>query len=348
MLLWNAFQTWNLQNLQQSRDKDRKALQLNNALEAEVNVADVLTRAGCREVHMRKRIYVMQDGHHREIDVVAITDRILAVEVKNWSGSIWRSMDNRWFQLPPRQERALEFGDLYEEALHKANGLRKHLENDHKIKLPDHAVVPVIVFTNKSARLDPNSVKNMKGVFTMDTFQTYANAACAQTWSQWLLSFVPYWGHTGEMSREVRAKVAEALSTMKTWDTIVLHNGTVVHGDVKAVEAPNAFLAYERRHLIGLAVTWTSSGVWGLLTAAMAGSAGTVRLELTELKRRAKKKENKQRDSDGNISFQIRMDKRDMTLNDRVIFKRAGSPHTEMFSFAQIKSLDMSQHIKDR
>jgi hypothetical protein len=348
MLLWNAFQTWNLQNLQQARGKDRKALQLNNALEAEVNVADVLTRAGCREVHMRKRIYVMQDGHHREIDVVALTDRILAVEVKNWAGSIWRSADNRWFQLPPRQERALEFGDIFEEVEHKANGLRRHLENDHKIKLPDQAVMPVIVFTNRSAKLDPRTVANMKGVFTLEFFEAYAKSVCAQTWGQWIMSFVPYWGHAGDMLPEVKARVAKALATMKTWDTLVLHNGTVIHGDVKAVDAPNAHLAYERHHLIGLTVSWASSGVWGLFTAAVAGSAGIVRLELTEHKRRAKKKELKQRDPDGNISFNIRMDKRDMALNDRIVFKRAGSPHTEMISFAQIKSIEMSQHIRER
>ena len=346
--LWNAFQTWNLQNLQQARQKDRKALQLNAALSAEENIADVLTRAGCSDVHLRKRIYVMQDGHHREIDVVAVTDRILTIEVKNWAGSIWRSADNRWFQLPPNQPRALEFGDIYEEAQYKANGLRRHLENDHKIKIPEGAVVSVIVFTNKCCKLDPNTVANMKGVFTLQSFAEYAKNTCSQSWGQWVKSWVPYWGHQGELSYEIRSKVGAALSKVKTWDTVVLHNGTVIHGDVKAVDAPNAHLNYERHHLVNLSITWASSGVWGLFTSAFAGSAGFVHLELTEHKRRAKKKEAKQRDPDGNITFAIRMDKRDMGVNDRVIFKRAGSPHTEMISFAQIKSIDMSQHIREQ
>lgn len=352
--LWNGYQTWTMQSVLSDRVQDRKVRQLNAALSAEDIVSTVLEEAGF-PTFLRKRVFVAQDNHNREIDVVAITDRILVIEVKNWTGSVWRN-GHRWFQLPYKAQRPLEFEDIFSEATYKADALRRHLENDHKIFMQaEAAVVPILIFTHPLVKLDPNTVKNIPGVYSLQSFKQYIETVRPtggivnkkQSWGSWLVSFVPRFGAKDLLTRETCDQIEHALSKVRTWDTVVLHNGTMMHGDVVAVECPSACCAYQRYHLSGIKLTWSKPNAVGLLTSLWAGTAGQVELELVEAKKQAKKKEARPRNARGNIEFPILVEKRkeEMRNIDRVVVKRAGSASMEPIPLSTIRSIELSQHL---
>jgi hypothetical protein len=362
--LWNGYKTWTMQSVLTDKEKDRRVLQLNAALGAEDQVAEVLKAAGI-PVFLRKRVFVAQDNHNREIDVVAVADKVLVIEVKNWSGSVWRN-GFRWFQLPPKSTRPLEFEDIFAESKYKTEALRRHLENDHKISLPreQEDLVSCLIFTHPRVKLDPNSVGNLPHVYSLEGFRQYVNANyaplsragvvgasahIAKTWVHWAYSLVrPQRPEEHTLDGTTKGQICSALGTVRTWDTVVLHNGTLIHGDVMCVECPSAAAAYPRHHLVDIQLRWSAPSVLGLATSLWNGTAGTVVLVLSEAKRKPKKKEQKPRDDDGNIVFPIVMPRKntDMKQTDRVLVKRAGTPSCEPIPISSIRTIELSQHLQ--
>lgn len=365
--LWNGYKTWTMQSVLANKEKGSRALQLNAALGAEEIVAAVLSDVGI-PVFLRKRVFVAEVNHNREIDVVAIADKVLVIEVKNWSGSVWRN-GFRWYQLPPRSDRPLEFEDIFAESKYKTESLRRHLENDHKIHLPQEQadLVSCVIFTHPNVKLDPNSVANLPHVYTLETFRRYVNETyapitraglagatshIAKSCVRWAWSLVPVLGTKKPeehiLDRSTRDRIHLALDTVRTWDTIVLHNGTLIHGDVMGVECPSAAAAYPRHHLLDIQLRWSTPSMVGLATSLWNGTAGTVVLVLSEAKKRPKKKELKPRNDEGNIVFPILTpkSKTDMRQVDRVLIKRAGKPHEEPFAISTIKFIELSKHLQ--
>lgn len=355
-----------MQSVLTELEQDQKVRTLNNALSAEERVAKVIEEESGFPVFLRKRVFVAQDNHNREIDVVCIADRILAIEVKNWTGSVWRN-DYRWFQLPFRAQRPLEFEDIFAEARHKAEALKKHLENDHKILLQGEdgtpaskMVLPVLIFTHPQVKLDPNTIANMEGVFTLESFRAYIGSLphavkrSQQSWGEWMLSKVPQLWPTSMSRRQamlpadVKDQVESALGKVRTWDTVTLHNGTLIHGDVVSIDCPSASSSYARHHIVNICLTWSTGGVVGLAGSLWNGTAGVVTLELVDAKRQGKRNESKPRDAQGNIVFPIIMPKAktDMRNIDRIVVKRAGTPNGEPIPLSTIRSIELSQHVQ--
>lgn len=358
-----------MQSVLTGTEQGNQEKQLNAALSAEERVGAIIEEESCGgiPVFLRRRVFVAECNHNREIDVVAIADNILAIEVKNWSGSVWRN-GNRWFQLAVRAQRPLEFEDIFKEARVKAVALQRHLENDHKIAMSSHSaeaaaagapkVIPVLVFTNPTVKLDPNTIANMDFVFTLDTFREYLRRNVSliqrqhQTWTQWVSqlvipNFLRPKRTTAALTQSEKDEVEAALGTVRTWDTVVLHNGAMMHGDVVAVECPSASCGYQRYHLHQITLTWSTPTLLGLMGSLWNGTAGTVKLTLCDAKRIPKKNEAKPRDKDGNIFFPVMMPKRnaDIRTVDRILMKKAGSARVEPIPLSTIRSIDLSQHL---
>jgi hypothetical protein len=365
--LWNGYKTWTMQSVLTEKQKDKKQAQLNAALGAEDQIAAILREAGL-PVFLRKRVFVAEANHNREIDVIAIADKVLVIEVKNWSGSVWRN-GFRWYQLPPRSSQPLEFEDIFSESKYKTESLRRHLENDHKIHLPQEQedLVSCVVFTHPNVKLDPDTVANLPYVFNMNTFRAYvqtnysplsrAGLSVAATHvlkscTRWAWSLVPVLGASKPQDHlldgDTKERIHMALDSVRTWDTVVLHNGTLIHGDVMGVECPSAACAYLRHHLVGIVLRWSDPSLLGLVGSLWNGTAGTVELLLSEAKKKPKKKEQKPRQGDGNVMFPIIQpkSKTDLMQVDRILMKRAGTPRAEPIVLTNIRTIELSKHMQ--
>ena len=343
--LWNAFHLWNLRGAMSERDQTDSQKQLNAALSAEDEIAAILRKydKGAK-IYLRKRIFVHELNHCREVDVIAVLQKkVLVIEVKNWRGSVWRNGD-RWFHLASSEGQALEFPDITAELMQKRTALMHYLEHDQRIPIKDSSIiVPILVFSNPAVRLDPRTISNMNCVFTIATFKPFAESECkAQSWRNWAASFVL------PLGLENKVRIVSALDQIKTWDCVTLHNGTLIHGDLLAIECPSVGVSFERRHLESIQYSWASGNLWGLFTSVWNGSAGWIKLVLCEAKRHKAQKQKKAghaiRDKEGNVLFAVHPSKKkkDLTDSDRIVFKRAGQRIPEMFATYTIKNVDLS------
>lgn len=114
-------------------DTDKK---FKTALQAETVVENLLKQEGWKYVFPNRRVAVARLGHNREIDVIAVGPKILVVEVKHWRGFVW-STGNAWYQCPFRKAKALMFENVYSDNVEKAATLRRFIENQRRIPLPD-------------------------------------------------------------------------------------------------------------------------------------------------------------------------------------------------------------------
>ncbi|KAL7695587.1 hypothetical protein N2W54_007588 [Lotmaria passim] len=373
------------------------------SMQAEERVEDVLRRAGWTDIFLRRRVAVARVGHNREIDVVAVGPIVLVVEVKNWQGYVW-SKGSSWYQCRNLKTMdTLEFEDVQEDNVEKAAALRRYIENARRVELPDSnlvqadgvifgrdkasqsgrgtwysdraihkvcgkCVVPVVVFTNPSVKLDPATVKAKKYVFTLETFAAFArqvlhgnidfdalnDAAAPPSWWSWLpfvrQSCLPRVAPTGSqhsvlLTEEQQEQVAAAVDVMRTWDIVYLLDRRLITGDLQSIDVPSAFCSYERRHLLDINVRW-NRGFLGLLKTFLTNKAGTVELVLTTAKRLAKKrKEKKPRNAQGNIVFPIMPKKK--KENDTIVMKMAGTVELKTFLLCDVDRILLSHHLYD-
>jgi hypothetical protein len=336
-----------MQSVKCGQEQSTDVRRLNAALSAEESVKEALNNIGFHETFLRRRIFVAESNCNREIDVIAIIDKIYVIEVKNWSGSVWCN-GPRWFQLPVKAERALEFGDITEECHFKAMSLLRHLENVHKILLPPGSVVSCVVFTSPAVKLDPNSAKRLPNVFTLESFREFiGKSRSGSSWRDLLAPVVPSFFHPSRsITLEQKNSVAHALGNVRTWDIVMLHNGTTIHGDLVSLECPNFYFSYDRKHIVSVIFKWASPSLVGLAVSLWKGSAGTVLVKLTEAKRVPKRNESKPRNDDGDMYFPILMDKRkgDWNTTDRLIFKRAGTAYSAPIRLTDVRSVELSEH----
>lgn len=344
MGFWTAFSLWNRQKVMQDTFIEKDAVRLNNALAAEDRVADALRSLGHTHVFTRRRVYVESQSRNREIDVILICGKgIYVIEVKNWTGQVWRH-GIKWFQLANKGGRALEFEDLMDECSFKAKALAAFLRKKHKslAKLKDSDVHSILVFTNPNVRLDPVSVVSMGNVFTVETLKTHIGAA-----ESWLASTLTYYvsAFAPAIPDEAQKAASEALDKMKTWDTVVLHNGTMIHGDVLGLEAPSFGLSLDRDEVSNMTLEWCGTTLWGLVCSLWQGGAAMMKVNLSNAARKklAKKSkvDKKVINTEGDVRFLIKDGKRKvLQKNDRIIVRPAGKPGTEEHCLCDIKSIE--------
>eukprot|EP00758_Cryptobia_borreli_P002478 Tbor_TRINITY_DN3061_c0_g1::TRINITY_DN3061_c0_g1_i1::g.17359::m.17359 len=377
--IYNGFRSWNEECLQLQKNTTSTQLQLTSALAAEDAVGVTLDIMKFKH-YLRKRVYVPEQHCNREIDCIGVVkDRILVIEVKNWRGQIW-SNGVRWYQRASKSGQTLEFGDIYEEAEFKTEALRKHFEYDHKVKLPKECFVSCIVFTNPNCTIDLGSVGQKPYVFDMPAFQEFikketngnsgefilasfkAMKKCENTEKSSFLSYIGNWvTSTGSLIRNLagykvmprsdaltssdRMRIEQICDRIRTWDVISFHNGTVKHGDVVAIEVPSANFGFERRHILGIEMSWASQSLVGLLGAMWHGTACIMKIILTKEKRVNKKKDkgkNKLRDPDGNIVLPCRVQNTaDVKKSDRLLCKFAGQTKVQEIRLNQIKTIEL-------
>lgn len=231
-------------------------------------------------------------------------------------------------------------------------------------KVCGKCVVPVVVFTHPRVKLDPQTVKAKKYVFTLDTFTTFAQQAIrgnidlealndvpppAPSWRSWLpfvrpnrmpqaAALQPYF-----LTEDQQDAVAAAVDVIRTWDLVYLLDGRMLTGDLQSIDAPSAFCMYERRHLLDINVRW-NRGSLGLLKTFVTNKAGTVELVLTTAKRLAKKrKEKKPRNAQGNIVFPMIPKK--ARGNDTIVMRLAGSPEPKTLLLCDVDRILLSHHL---
>jgi hypothetical protein len=291
MGLWDAVRSWNYQAVMTHRGMTAAKQRKNAAAEAEDAVADAARALGHggASVHMNKRVFVPQQRRCREVDVILVADALYVVEVKNWAGDIWRN-GGRWFQKPPRENaQALEFGDLLEEIEFKSNALVQFLAHEHGIAMPPNSVLPCLVFTRAGCRLDPATVGCLPNVFTLDAFAQMVGPAAAASWLNPMAYFpTPF----GTLARVQRAAINKAMDCIRTWDTIVLHNGEQITGDIMRLVLPEyqpadralaggpGSLVLARNEMTELSVDWAAASWFGIVAALFNGYGGCARMKL--------------------------------------------------------------------
>lgn len=129
------------------------------ALDAEVAVQKLLEEEGWKYVFPNRRVAVSRLGHNREIDVIAIGPRILVIEVKHWRGFVWSS-GSAWYQCPHRKAQALMFENVYTDNVEKAAALRRFIENNRRIPLPDGKGVLLSPTTEEGWEAEREEKKN--------------------------------------------------------------------------------------------------------------------------------------------------------------------------------------------
>ena len=333
--LLNGFRSWNCQQAQTLKEQTDSARRFRISMAAETSIEKVLQNCGY-VAFMNRRIWNEAAGCRREIDLITVTDDyILVIECKNWVGSVWRN-GVKWYQLPKEDARALQFEDVYGENVKKAKLLHEHLIKDCKCDIDEKSIIPVVVFTHPKVKLDPKSVSNMPNVFTMERFIQWLQPSAAKqatTWWGTLTSMLPAFitGNSGpKLSLAQKTKVEKALGLARTWDSVILHNGTLLNGDIISVEVVSSDVSVARNLIYDVTVEWAANTLWGMCASMWAGSAGHLILKM----RRRKGAPKEPVRVPIKVSYAKNFDK-----VDRIIFRSAGKPHNDIIPLAKIKSI---------
>lgn len=279
-----------LSKREMSEDKQR----FTKALDAEDALGAVVQELGhlADHIHLRKRVWVPGEGRKREIDVIAVCQCLYVVEVKNWSGKVWRNEQKRWFQLPPRQNaRALEFNDVLGEVEYKAKALVALLHRSG-VDVPPGSVRAVVVFSSDNVKLDPVTIGKDPSVFTKHQFKEIVEQRSVM--HDTLSTYVPMlFAGKNEITPPLRAKINAVLGGVRTWDVVRLHNGERYTGDLKWLRL-NEFKDWKhandkdqhlnvmRKDLKSVDLRWSSASWWGMFAAAWQGAAGVVYVTLQD------------------------------------------------------------------
>ncbi|ORC90318.1 uncharacterized protein TM35_000081160 [Trypanosoma theileri] len=214
-------------------------------------------------------------------------------------------------------------------------------------------VVPVVVFTNSAVVLDPSTVKQKDCVFDLLGFQAYAEQLMHEARGPSV--FRGFWGdgvvrslcHTLfhptkvplSLSLSEESRVASAIRTMRTWDMVYLHNGSLLHGDVTEICLPTIRRQFERKHVIDVQINWFE-GIGGFLRSLWEGGGGVVRVRLGPAQRLAIGR--------SEVVFPLtRRNIRRMGSNDRLEMVLAGTKVTKTVALADIRTLHFSSHMED-
>lgn len=338
MTFWNGFRTWNMACVMSKTEQEHGAKQLECALGAEDRVRDIVAALGHTEhVHVRRRVFVPAQNRKREIDVIAITDTgVLVIEVKNWAGHVWKN-GLKWYQKPPpTRAAAIEFFDIMGEHELKTQAVGDYLR-DFGVDIPQSLIIPVLVFTSKNVTLDV-SVRTLPNVFTIGAFTR--SVAPRSPWREMLTHYVPFWGSQAVVSWQLKKDISEALRSVKTWDIVTLHNGTVQHGDVIGVELPKEGASLGRNDFRKLRVTWSNPNFFGLVASMWFGSACSLDISLKRALKRKGRPAKKNAAPELRISIPLLMPSgKDMKKKDRLIIRPAGKPFAEEIALIQVSSI---------
>ena len=352
------------------REVEDSNVRYNLALEAEDALGDVVVGLGhlADSIHLRKRIYVPEQQRSREIDVVAVTNCIYVVEVKNWAGKVW-SNNGKWYQLPPRQNaRALEFDDVLDECEFKARALVRTLMRSG-VEVPPGSVKAIVVFANPKVVLDPATVGKHPSVFTKKQFQATVEP---RNWSkEWLTWAAPaiFLGRA-EIPPQLRTKVNDVLSKVRTWDGLIMHNGERLQGDLKWIKLPEYTawqhvrdreqgLNVQRKDIDDVSLSWASPSWYGAFGAMWQGAAGVLTLRVDKRYPLAPCGQNKKDRSKGPKSSQradasmdaprehvihlsTKSTHRQIIEVNHVVFQPAGQRGPAVYPLSQIAKLELS------
>jgi hypothetical protein len=366
--------SWNHRAALSKQVMSEDKIKFQRALDAEDNVAAAVEGLGhlSDHIHVRKRVFVPEQGRSREIDVIAVCSSLYVVEVKNWSGKVWRNED-RWFQLPPRAgARALEFNDVLAEVEYKARALVRYLQKNN-IDVPAGSVRAVVVFTSAKVDLCPTTIRNHPSVFTAKSFQETVERRSA--WNDLVTTWAPQlFAGKSEITPPLRARINSVLSSVRTWDVLILHNGTRHQGDLKWIKLPEytewqdsrdrePFLNVQRPSIASASLSWASASWWGALSAAWQGSAGMLQVQLKKGVRLVKP-ENKKRGLKApkpgptaavddlhpavlQIPLSHKSSKRAVTDVNHVVFLPAGHTGPIQVALSEIARLEVSERPDD-
>jgi hypothetical protein len=285
-----AMSTWNHREASSLKEVSKEKIKFQRALDAEDDLGAIVANLGhlSDHIHLRKRIFVPEQNRSREIDVIAVCSALYVVEVKNWSGKVWRN-GNRWFQLPMGNSaaRTLEFNDVLGEVEYKAKALVRFLQKNG-VEVPPGSVKAVVVFSSERCELCPTTIANHPSIFTKKTFQETVERR--SVWADTLTNIAPmFFAGRNEIIPSVRRQINVLLAEVRTWDVLITHNGERHQGDLKWIRLPeytdwqhhadrDPHLNVQRADIVSAKMVWSSKSWWGILGAMWQGTAGHLQL----------------------------------------------------------------------
>jgi len=178
---------------------------------AEIKVLDALRVLGGEEwdVYHRVRVPMLDTIRGKgEIDLIAVGSKcVLAVEVKNWVGSV-EEADGEFLQRGESRGRVLETHN------DKVKSLERMYRSETNCNVPP--IFSLVIFPNPRTLLS-DGVSRMVSCWLLDDLESFYQSTIAAQ---------------NEMPIETRSEFSRMFEEFGTWDNIEFHGGLLLSGDV--------------------------------------------------------------------------------------------------------------------
>lgn len=167
-------------------------------------------------------VRIRDKGWRSEIDLlIATEDRLYLLELKNWSGELDMN-GNTLVQIRRHQGGIVEHGDLMKTMRKREAAVRAWLTK-HRSEVPP--IERCVLFYNPRLHMTP-------AVF--DYFGD--EVASASEWTSHFARNAKHAQNTSPMTAEERRKLHDTIEMLSTWDTVTMHGGRRIHGDIRSSE----------------------------------------------------------------------------------------------------------------
>lgn len=219
----------------------------------------ITAAAGHECVRVRQFVHHTDEAPTVEIDAIVVTaDAIYVVEVKSWAGYVVCDRDGHWIECLSPCGDHVDHGIALNEVKSKARLLANFLTRA-RVHQPPESVIGCLVLTHPDCCVAPATLRqHRQHVMTLKTFTDMVKPTARER-LYWLL---PYCEKTME-----RQRVLLALEQLPTFDTLVLHDGTIRHGRVEQFSVPNGTraVAIPRAELVVAYVREKETGAFNMM-----------------------------------------------------------------------------------
>lgn len=165
-------------------------------------------------------VRIRNKGWRSEIDLlIAAEDRLYLLELKNWSGQLDMN-GTALVQIRRHQGGIIEHGDLMKTMRKREAAVRAWLQK-HRSEVPP--IERCVLFYNPRLQMTP-AVLEYFG----------PEVASASEWTANFARRAKQAGSRSSMTKERRAKLYDTIDMLSTWDTVTMHGGRRVHGDIRS------------------------------------------------------------------------------------------------------------------
>jgi hypothetical protein len=208
-----------------------------------------------------------------EIDVVAVGEVILILEVKGWGGSLEVEENGTFVQVRSNGE-TIRHGPVGEKLKLATRYLQGYLDG-FGLQCPPETLIPLIVFTNDRIKFH-DSVQS-RVPFVVRKADILGQLPQRDGFFQYLFKSFISLLYTSKAAHKLNASMQEAvvkaLGRLRTWDVVIKSNGEELRGNVQYLRANG--VVYDRRTLESVSVQWSKSKLWAFAISTFGMSVGT-------------------------------------------------------------------------